>query len=57
MEFKSVAQLSWSSEVECNPKMSISFFGAGEELWTGFKTITQARQSLEAECNPKMNIA
>ena len=39
MGFKSIDQPSQSSEVEHNPKMSISFFWAEEGWWMGFKSI------------------
>ena len=48
---------SWSSEVEHNPKMSISFFLAGEGWWMGFESIDQPSWSSEVECNPKMSIS
>ena len=38
MGFKSLDQPGQSSEVEHNPKTSISFFLAGEGWWMGFKS-------------------
>ena len=57
MGFKSINQPDRSSEVECNPKMSISFFLAGERWWMGFESIDQTSQSSEVEHNPKMSIS
>ena len=56
MGFESIDQPSRSSEVECNPKMSISFVLAGEGWWMGFESIDQPGQSSEVECNPKTSI-
>ena len=39
MGFESSDQSSQSSEAECNPKMSISFFLAGEGWQMGFESI------------------
>ena len=54
MGFESINQPGRSSEVECNPKMSI-FFLAGEGWWMGFESIDQPSQSPEVERNPKMS--
>ena len=54
MGFESMNQPGQSSEVERNPKMSISFFFfflAGEGWQMGFESINQPGQSLEVECN------
>ena len=56
MGFESIYQPGRSSEVEHNPKMSISFFLAGEGWWTGFESIDQSCRSSEVERNPKMSI-
>ena len=56
MGFKSIDQPSRSSEVECNPKMSIFNFLAGEGWWTGFESIDQPGRSSEVGHNPKMSI-
>ena len=39
MGFESIDQPGRSSEVEHNPKTSISFFLAGEGWWMGFESI------------------
>ena len=39
MGFESINQPGQSSEVECNPKMSISFFGLERGGGWGFKSI------------------
>ena len=57
MGFKSIDQACWTSEVECNPKMSISFFMAGEGWQMGFESIDQPGQSSEVEGNPKTSIS
>ena len=46
-----------TSEVECNTKMSISFFLAGDSWWMGFKSIDKPSWSSEVERNPKMSIS
>ena len=51
----SLRSLGRSSEVECNPKMSISFFLAGERWQMGFESIDKPRQS--SERNLKMSIS
>ena len=51
MGFKSIHQPGQSPEVECNPKMSISFFLAGKGWWMGFESIDQPGQSSEVEYN------
>ena len=56
MRFESFNLPSWSSEVESNPKMSISFL-AGERWYTGFESIDQPSWSSEVEHNPKMSIS
>ena len=56
MGFESIDQPGRSSEVECNPKMSILFFLGGEEWQMGFESIAQPSQSSEVECNQKMSI-
>ena len=53
MVFESIYQPSQSSEVEHNPKMSISLFW----LEMGFESIDRPSQSSEVECNPKMSIS
>ena len=53
MVFESIYQPSQSSEVEHNPKMSISLFW----LEMGFESMDQPSQSSEVECNPKMSIS
>ena len=53
--FKSTAQTSQPSEVECNPKVSISFLEVGEGWW--MESITQPGQSSEVEHNPKTSIS
>ena len=55
--FESIDQPSQSSEVERNPKMSISFFLAGERWQMGFESIDWPGQSSEVERNPKMSIS
>ena len=57
MGFKSINQPGWSSEVECNPKMSILMLLAGEGWQMGFKSINQPGQSSDVECNPKPSIS
>ena len=57
MGFKSIDQPGRSSEVEHNPKMSVSFFLAGVGWQMGFKSIDQPGQSSEVERNPKMSIS
>ena len=57
MGFESINQPSQSSEVERNPKTSISFLLAGEGWWMGFESINQPGQSSEVERNPKMSIS
>ena len=56
MGFESINQYGRSSEVERNPKMSISYFLAGEGSRMGFKSINQPGRSSEVEHNPKMSI-
>ena len=56
MGFECIDQPGQSSEVEHSPKMSISFFFAGEGWQTGFESIDQTGRSSEVECNPKMSI-
>ena len=56
-EFQSIDQPGQSSEVERNPKMSISFFLGGEGWWMGFESINQPSQSSEFEQNAKMSIS
>ena len=46
-----------SSEVEYNPKTSISFFLAGERWQMGFESIDQPGGSAEVERNPKTSIS
>ena len=53
MGFESIDQPGRSSEVEYNPKMSISFFLAGEGWQMGFESIDQPSQSAEVKHNPK----
>ena len=57
MGFESIDQSGQSSEVECNPKMSISIFLAGEGCQMGFESINQPGHSSEVEHNPKMSIS
>ena len=57
MGFESINQPSRSLEVECNPKMSISFFLAGEGWWMGLESFDQPGRSSEVERNPKMSIS
>ena len=52
MGFESINQPGRSSEVECNPKMSISFFWLERGGGWGFESIDQPSQSPEVECNP-----
>ena len=56
MGLQSIGQPSRSSEVECNPKMSILGFLAGERWQMGFQSIDQPGQSPEVERNLKMSI-
>ena len=56
MGFESIDQPSRSSEVERNPKMSISFFG-WREVGMGVESIDQSGQSSEVEHNPKTSIS
>ena len=46
-----------SSEVECNPKMSMLFFLAVEGWQMGFESINQPDRPSEVERNPKTNIS
>ena len=55
MGFKFIDQPGQSSEVEHNPKMSISFSGRREML-DGFESIDQPGRSTEIEHNPKTSI-
>ena len=57
MGFEFINQPGQSSEVECNPKMSISFYLAGEGWQMGFESIDQPGRSSEVEHNPKMSIS
>ena len=45
MGFESIDQPGWSSEVEHNQNMSISFYSAGEGWWMGLESIDQPGQS------------
>ena len=57
-DFLSINQPGRSSEVERNPKTSISFFFLAGEGWQmGFESIDQPGWSSEVECNPKMSIS
>ena len=56
MAFGSIDQPDQSSEVERNPKMSISFFLAGEGWQMQFESIDQPTHSSEVERNPKVSI-
>ena len=52
-------QPSWSSEVECNPKMSISFFWLERGGGWGLSPSTSLANIIiqkEVECNTKMNV-
>ena len=57
MGFESIDQPGQSSEVERNPKMSISFFLTGEGWQMGFKSIDKPNQSSEVDRNEKMSIS
>ena len=56
MEFESIDQPYQSSEVEYNPKMSISFFG-WRGMADGVRVHQQPSQLSEVECNPKTSIS
>ena len=58
--FSQLSSLRWlgqSSEVECNPKLSISFFDDLGGLFLHFSQLSSLSQSLEVEHNPKMSIS
>ena len=57
MGLESIDQPSRSSEVERNPKMSISFFLTGKRWGMGFESIDQPSRLSEIEHNPKMSIS
>ena len=56
MGFESINQPGQSSEVECNPNISILFFLTGEGWQVGFESIDLPGRSSEVEHNPKISI-
>ena len=54
--FESIDQPGRSSEVECNPKGSISFYWLERGGRMGFESIDQPSRSSEVERNPKTSI-
>ena len=58
MSFECIDQPGWSSEVEHNPKMSISFFWQERSGRGGSSSSTSpAWLIIRSECNPKMSIS